>query len=414
MKAGNIVLKNSRLLFFRALEEGVERKFFNEDFLSGVKKEGVELSFTLAERQYSVIHEAFLRQAVFNVLGIVNLGLAISAEESVDQAILFVKEKGLVGLFRQGWTHLFKLARDISLVDDIKPEEAEVDLAEDISAEPGKQWMGLEVYQRERQTYSAKVFAQQLNNWLINSFSGSSKKADEVTCQEKMIDTIIFSALISKPHSPLFGDEDLNRLCDKIKQLNWEEAKKEIESVFKPLFPKKLKKGELAGKSTEESFRRYKAVLKEGGMPKLKIALVWDLCIEHGLDAISEAQYQAFASQLKEEQPNVREILDFYLINADDSQVLAIIHYLFSERRNDMNAELVWEALQIIPSNSWRGEIDWVKLGEKRLSRLLNNPPLNRKVFLDAIIDILENLKSKKNPSKTISLLIEKMEQRFL
>ena len=126
MKAGNIVLKNSRLLFFRALEEGVERKFFNEDFLSGVKKEGVELSFTLAERQYSVIHEAFLRQAVFNVLGIVNLGLAISAEESVDQAILFVKEKGLIGLFRQGWTHLFKLARDISLVDDIKPEEAEV------------------------------------------------------------------------------------------------------------------------------------------------------------------------------------------------------------------------------------------------------------------------------------------------
>lgn len=149
-------------------------------------------------------------------------------------------------------------------------------------------------------------------------------------------------------------------------------------------------------------------------MKKVRFNEVSYECIEHGLDAISEAQYQAFASQLKEEQPNVREILDFYLINADDSQVLAIIHYLFSERRNDMNAELVWEALQIIPSNSWRGEIDWVKLGEKRLNRLLNNPPLNRKVFLDAIIDILENLKSKKNPSKTISLLIEKMEQRFL
>lgn len=148
-------------------------------------------------------------------------------------------------------------------------------------------------------------------------------------------------------------------------------------------------------------------------MKKVRFNEVSYECIEHGLDAISEAQYQAFASQLKEEQPNVREILDFYLINADDSQVLAIIHYLFSERRNDI-AELVWEALQIIPSNSWRGEIDWVKLGEKRLNRLLNNPPLNRKVFLDAIIDILENLKSKKNPSKTISLLIEKMEQRFL
>ena len=141
----DIVKKDSRLFLFQALEYGINNRLIDKIFLEKLKNEGIELSLGYAKKYYKLVYEAYLRQASYCVLGIINLGLIQTAGGNLDTAVNLIRTKGFVIIFRQGWTRvlrLVKLARD-SEKFDLKTEfELEKDFSESFSAEPGKKWIG--------------------------------------------------------------------------------------------------------------------------------------------------------------------------------------------------------------------------------------------------------------------------------
>lgn len=151
-----IITNDPRLFLFQVMEYGFDKKLFDEIFLNNFKKQGMQMSFAFAKRYYSVVYEAYLRQASHCVLGIMNIGLLEISEKNMNDATGFLLQKGYVGAFREGWTRVSDLASYASNSEKNthKTEfEWERDFSESFSAEPGREWIGYDEYQINRLTY---------------------------------------------------------------------------------------------------------------------------------------------------------------------------------------------------------------------------------------------------------------------
>ncbi len=143
--ADKIIKKDFRLFLFKTLEYGINNQLIDKIFLEKLKTEGIELSLGYAKKYYKVIYEAYLRQASYCVLGIMNLGLVQTSGGSYDKAIHLIKTKGFISMFRQGWTrviNLVELAMDSGKNSAKTNFELEKDFSESFCAEPGKKWIG--------------------------------------------------------------------------------------------------------------------------------------------------------------------------------------------------------------------------------------------------------------------------------
>lgn len=147
--ANDMVKKDLRLFLFKTLEYGINNRLIDKSILETLKSQGTELSLGYAKKYYKVIYEAYLRQASYCVLGIMNLGLVQTTGGNLHEAVHFIKGQGFVGMFRQGWTRVIRLATlaGDSEVYPTKTEfEWEKDFSESFSAEPGKKWIGNSEY----------------------------------------------------------------------------------------------------------------------------------------------------------------------------------------------------------------------------------------------------------------------------
>ncbi|NOX33310.1 MAG: hypothetical protein GXP56_06175 [Deltaproteobacteria bacterium] len=144
-----IIKSDSRLLLFRTLEYGFKKKLMDNAFLNGLKKQGSQMSFAFAKRYYNLVYEPYLRHASYCVLGVINIGLTVSSNNRLDNAIDLVLQKGYVGIFREGWTRILNLvhyARNAERLSHKTAFEWEKDFAESFSAEPGREWIGYDEY----------------------------------------------------------------------------------------------------------------------------------------------------------------------------------------------------------------------------------------------------------------------------
>lgn len=151
-----IIKNDPRLFLFQVMEYGFNKKLINEVFLSNLKKQGMQMSFAFAKRYYSVVYEAYLRQASHCVLGIMNIGLIEASGKNMNDAAGFLLQKGYVGAFREGWTRVSDLARYArnSKKNTHKTKfEWERDFSESFSAELGREWIGYDEYQISRLIY---------------------------------------------------------------------------------------------------------------------------------------------------------------------------------------------------------------------------------------------------------------------
>jgi hypothetical protein len=147
--ANDIVKKDLRLFLFRTLEYGINNQLIDKSILEALKNEGVELSLGYAKKYYKVIYEAYLRQASYCVLGIMNLGLIQTSGGNFDEAVHLIQRKGFVGMFRQGWTRVIRLAKLAGDSEEYSTKtefEWEKDFSESFSAVPGKRWIGNSEY----------------------------------------------------------------------------------------------------------------------------------------------------------------------------------------------------------------------------------------------------------------------------
>ncbi len=144
-----VIKSDSRLFLFQVMEYGFNENLINDAFLSKFHRDGAQMSFVFAKKYYSVVYEAYLRQASHCVLGIMNIGLIESSEKSLDSAIGLIIRKGYVGIFREGWTlilNLVQYARNAEKHSYKTKFEWEKDFAESLSAEPGREWVGYDEY----------------------------------------------------------------------------------------------------------------------------------------------------------------------------------------------------------------------------------------------------------------------------
>ncbi len=144
-----IIVSDTRLLLFRALEYGLGTGNLDDGFLNGLKKEGAELSYVFAKRYYNVIQQACLRHASHCVLGITNIGLIELSDNLPGNAAELLLKNGMTGLFREGWTRvlrLVRLARSAEKPNRKTEFEWEKDFADSFCAEPGRRWIGYDEY----------------------------------------------------------------------------------------------------------------------------------------------------------------------------------------------------------------------------------------------------------------------------
>ena len=162
-----IIISDTRLLLFRALEYGLGAGLMDDVFLNGLKKDGAELSYVFAKRYYGVIQQAYLRHASHCVLGIINIGLIEPSDNLPRNAAEFLLKNGLAGSFREGWSRVLKLVRHTRTAEksNRKTEfEWEKDFADSFCAEPGRRWIGYDEYRYYMLRYCIKSRGK--NKWI--------------------------------------------------------------------------------------------------------------------------------------------------------------------------------------------------------------------------------------------------------
>lgn len=157
----NEIIKNdTRLLLFRALEYGIKTNLKDDTLLNRCKKEGADMSYVFAKRYYNVVFEANLRHASHCVLGIINIGLIELSRNQVVKAANLISERGLVGIFREGWSRILNLVQYAKSTDQFNQKtryEWEKDFSDSFSAEPDKNWIGYDEYRYYMLLYRRKA-----------------------------------------------------------------------------------------------------------------------------------------------------------------------------------------------------------------------------------------------------------------
>lgn len=144
-----ILKRDNRLFLFQTVEYGLRAKLMEDVLLDEFRKDGVKMAFVFAKRYYSVVYEAYLRQASYCVLGIINLGLIESSDNRLENAVDLLLKKGFVGSFREGWSRISRLVRYVRACDPFHQKTAfewEKDFSESVSAEPGRKWIGYDEF----------------------------------------------------------------------------------------------------------------------------------------------------------------------------------------------------------------------------------------------------------------------------
>lgn len=143
------IITDQRLLYFRALARGLDSGLVDRATLNRFIEDGAEMAYVFARRYRTVVYSADLAQASDCVLGVINLGLVKASNDQPEAALKFLLGRGLIGAFRAGWSGLVALAGQIRAVDrSATVFQLESDLADSISARPGRRWVGYEEYLR--------------------------------------------------------------------------------------------------------------------------------------------------------------------------------------------------------------------------------------------------------------------------
>ncbi|RLE45511.1 hypothetical protein DRJ25_05565, partial [Candidatus Woesearchaeota archaeon] len=240
MTGGEIAKKDTRLFLFQALDTGIRNGLFEKSILAKLEKEGAELSIGFAKRYYpQIVAEAYLRQASYNVLGIINLGLHILCSESlVANAVSILKKKGFVGIFREGWTRLVRLSEMRSIVEEKEQTSIEREYAELFMAEPEKDWIGIKEYKNAFNFYSNELVKKEFKEWMVSEFVKKDYKdkgvIDELEKYEKeVIRSLLFSLLINKkPYAPLRGEYEIDMIVEQLAMNRADEIIEQINRFF--------------------------------------------------------------------------------------------------------------------------------------------------------------------------------------
>lgn len=105
-----IVKDRPQTPLLEAIAYGRASNVFDGLFLEQLREEAVKMTIGFAQKYYNAHYESSLRLARDIVLGVCNLGLAISTDADVAKAAAVLREEGLLQIFRKGFSALQKLA----------------------------------------------------------------------------------------------------------------------------------------------------------------------------------------------------------------------------------------------------------------------------------------------------------------
>lgn len=145
MTTSNIKRFDDRLLLFQTLALGCETGQIRKPDLEKIEQFGADMSVVFAKKYYTVVETGHLIQASQCVLGILNLGLVQKIGKSQEKALQFLLKTGMLGTFQEGWTLISRLVEKAQKAEkDLfrTTFEWEKEMAESVSAAPGRNWHG--------------------------------------------------------------------------------------------------------------------------------------------------------------------------------------------------------------------------------------------------------------------------------
>jgi hypothetical protein len=388
MRVGDLAIADLRPLFIQALEEGRKRGSVKGFVFEKMKKDGVEMTLTLAERFYSKFYEAYLLQAMHSVIGVLSLGLYFLTKGDLEKAVEIIAKDPLVMIFRVGWTKVVELRKlrmfSQYLTGERQEGLIEKDLTEILSSPPQANWSGVQEYQRMLQEYTREANIRRYHEWLRKKFF----RREALSLEERKIPLNnalgeIFNgayylslAIAEKPFAPLA----YSHILQIAKVLGTKEGqqifRKRVEG-FLAQVPKVLQA--VAAKEMKSFMKNEAAkvttLLDENKLGELATFLATSFLNESDPDTYMEEIYQAHREELKD--LSIKSLLHILKDEQplDESKRLAIVDEIL-KRKAGLSVMTVAAILVYAEQKDWAGKIRWIRFNGEEIFQILRDERL--------------------------------------
>lgn len=269
-----VIITDSGAFFLSVIEYGSKNGLFSRDYLEGLKEKAAKMTVQFAKRYYTVVYEAHLWQATYNILGIISVALRKQTGGDIEKSVHLLLSEGILTIFRQGWTNISILAKEIQelgisgkytgipgmyLISG-KNEIiflVEKELLERISAEPKRVWIGYSQFEEVLEDVRKKKERDMFTNWFLRQYicvtreEKSLKKQNEINPNDndnvhylnEHLDDLIKMLLISLTihESPkIIKGTDLKKIANNGGKKNLEILEIKINKIRTQIPPEKL------------------------------------------------------------------------------------------------------------------------------------------------------------------------------
>lgn len=384
-----LVKHDPRLLFFQVLDHGTRQGVIKDFFIQSLEKECGEMGLKYAEKYYSVIYPAYLRQSLCIVLGVMNLGLLKESGGDLEKALSLIISRKAQGLFRVGWTHIGELSKIVLLskerweididfgtgvhtLDDIQRE-----IAAQLAAESGKSWLGMNDYEVIRRKYSFLIQKRKFFEWMVDtSYRVDQEEEDELSMSDEAMvraellkiraATIFLSFYLDKdPYGPIIS-KDVGTILERIKTDPKGRFFKQKTRRFVLNVPERFKK----------VFSVCAKEFLEDNVGELKRLLIGEKTAEALTDLDNPSLYRVVGHVGVYDQEKIQEVKRTLLVfersdlpsllrgeagfKVDINYRLVVLERLCKE--GTLNAEEIATIITYVPAEEWVGKIVWYEV----------------------------------------------------
>ena len=377
----NIVKTNNKPLISQVITLALQKRIFDQHKVSELRRQGVELSFILADKYYNIYSVQNLQTASEIVFGILNTGLKLKfpSIEDIERAAYYLKNNDFYTLFKSIWKKIKQLFEKIK---NNKKENhrilATVELENKINLNTYENfqtylWLFSISFEQDEEEYSTIKFLEE-NQQIADAWAKKIKIIQwlarqvnvHVFNQESSIKSALFSFLIqTKPQIELREDQ-IDQIIARIKNKPLEEIQNEISQHIlerSSQFNKLEVISFLAFFLTREITKLQDEIAKKPGTAKINFAS--SLTVDTDFSNIIKTEI--LDPMTSNEKTSIEDIIQ----QSHPAETGIVIQYLIKKRMSEITAKNILLIFSTYDVTDWQNKFPWLNFSSKTLKYVL-------------------------------------------